>query len=116
MQNYHRIYCDDCYPNIALYRSRCAFLFNVVENYGWYSPAGNRGRNKKRNMVGVSRDHMFSIGDGFKMHVSPEIVAHPANCQLLLHDQNIKKHSLSCITLEELIVRISEWNERYGGQ
>jgi hypothetical protein len=61
-------------------------------------------------MIGVSRDHMFSIKDGYRMHISPEILAHPANCQLLLHGDNMRKHVHSSITLDELLERIRMWD------
>lgn len=41
--------------------------------------------------------------------VDPEIVAHPANCQLLLQSDNSRKKTHSSITLEELVKRISEF-------
>ena len=52
--------------------------------------------------------------DGFKQKISPEIISHPANCQILLHIDNNKKKSRSSITYVELLERISIWNEKYG--
>jgi hypothetical protein len=37
------------------------FNFLLVEKHGWYSPT-----NKNNNLSGVSRDHMFSVREGFE--------------------------------------------------
>lgn len=105
---------------IARYRQLCEFKFNLsdfssefdfelVKKYGWYSPT-----NKKNNLNGVSRDHMFSIKDGFINKIDPEVIKHPANCKLIIHNDNSSKHGKSSITLEQLLERISKWNEKYS--
>lgn len=102
------------------YRFKCRFLFNVydypsyfnielINKFGWYSPT-----NKKNNLDGVSKDHIFSIKDGFLLNVPSEIISHPANCQLILQRANSKKFSNSAITLEELKNKIIEWDNLYG--
>lgn len=102
------------------YKSKCAFDFAIskypdefdielIKQYGWYS-AANRGN----NMNGVSRDHMYSIAEGYKNHVDPSIISHPANCQLLLQRHNASKHSKCSITLNELLLKIKKWDEKYG--
>lgn len=100
---------------IVAYRTAASFKFNVydfperfnldlVKEHGWYSPS-----NKRNNLGGVSRDHMFSVAEGYKRGVDPEILAHPANCRLMLHNKNISKNSKCVITLEELLERIRKW-------
>ena len=97
------------------YRQLCAFKFslndfpnefnfNLIEEYGWYK-AKNRGDNPN----GVSRDHMYSVKDGFKNDVDPYYISHPANCRLMRHGDNNKKNTSSSITLEELIKRVDSW-------
>lgn len=97
------------------YRLDCAFKFNVfdypnyydltlIEKFGWYS-AANRGN----NLSGVSRDHMYSVKDGFRNNVDPSIISHPANCCLMLHKDNNEKKTKSSITLEELIEKIKNF-------
>ena len=81
------------------------FDFSLIEKYGWYS-ATNRGN----NLNGVSRDHMISIEYGFKNNIPPEIISHPANCQLLQHRKNKLKGTKCDITLEELLEKINDWN------
>jgi len=58
--------------------------------------ASNRGNNLK----GISRDHMYSVSQGFQNNVDPTIISHPANCQLLIHTENQSKGDKSKITLE----------------
>jgi hypothetical protein len=106
---------------LSYYRSACAFRFNVydypeefdlslIETYGWYK-AANRGN----NLNGVSRDHIVSVRYGFDNNIDPSIIAHPANCQLMPHSENVKKYTDCHITVEELLERIDRWNKKYGG-
>lgn len=102
------------------YRSECRFRFGIrnfpnafetdllLEN-GWYS-ATNHGGNTK----GVSRDHMFSVREGFDRKIDPYYISHPANCQLILNKDNQSKRTKCSITFEELIDRIKKWEEKYG--
>lgn len=103
----YRVQCKFDF-NLADYKEE--FDFSLVEQYGWYSPT-----NKKNNLSGVSRDHIFSVKDGFEMNIDPKILSHPANCQLLVHSKNVSKHRNSSITLEELLKRIEEFDKKYNG-
>lgn len=85
------------------------FDFSLIKEYGFYSPT-----NKKNNLSGVSRDHMFSVYEGFINKIPPEILKHPANCKLMIHNQNVSKLSKSSITLEELLKRIKIWDQKYS--
>lgn len=112
--------CSVCVTASAAYRTRCNFTFNIydypdmfdlslIEKYGWYSPNGYGSRNKTPNLGGVSRDHLYSVSDGRKNGVDPSLLAHPANCQLILQSCNARKRKRSSITLEELHNRIKTW-------
>ena len=81
----------------------------MIEKNGWYK-ASNHGE----NLSGVSRDHIVSVKYGFKNRILPEIISHPANCQLLVHNDNQAKHDKCLISLEELKIRIQKWNDKYG--
>jgi hypothetical protein len=105
---------------IQSYRRKCKFNFNpykypnefdmkLLKDRGFYSPS-----NKKNNLGGVSKDHMVSVRWGFDNTTDPKIISHPANCQLMIHNENISKHKKCDLTLEELLVRISRWEEKYG--
>ena len=85
------------------------FDFSLIEKYGWYSPSNS----KKPNIGGVSRDHMISVKEGFKLGFDAKLLAHPANCQLMVHSDNISKNKKSSLTIEELTVRINEWDLKY---
>lgn len=93
--------------NLADYKDE--FDFSLVEKYGWYSPS-----NKKNNLGGISRDHMLSVNEGFRMNIDPKIISHPANCRLMIHTDNISKNKGSVITLDELIVRIKDFEIKYN--
>jgi len=80
------------------------FDLSLVEQHGWYSPI-----NKRNNLNGVSKDHMYSVRDGFINNIEPEIIKHPANCKLLLHNDNNRKNYTSSITIDDLIERIKNW-------
>jgi hypothetical protein len=67
---------------------------------------------KTRDKNDLVRDHMFSRRQGFTEKVFPEILRHPANCQLLTHVDNLNKSKTtndSSLTLEELFSRIKQW-------
>ena len=67
--------------------------------------ASNRGN----NLNGISRDHMISLKEGFRSGISPDLISHPANCQLLQHFINNRKNTNSSLTLEELKERIEKF-------
>jgi hypothetical protein len=112
--------CEDCrYDYYKAYRPSCEFRFtladypgefdfNLIKEHGWYSPS-----NKENNLKGISRDHLYSVKDGFINKVDPIIISHPANCKLVIHTDNQKKNVRSEITLEELQNRIKIWNLKY---
>lgn len=110
-REYHRMHRDE----FQQYKEACKFKFNpldypdhfdltLVHQYGWYSPT-----NKGNNLSGVSRDHRLSIRTGYDNNISPEIISHPANCELMIHSENNKKNLKSSITLEVLMEKINTW-------
>lgn len=126
---YKKFCCRDCnlinirknMPEFLIYKSKTKFNFSLnefpdefdfslIEKYGWYSPSNS----KKPNLGGVSRDHMLAVRDGFNKNINPNLLAHPANCRLMIHNENISKNKKSIITEEELINKINEWNAKYG--
>jgi hypothetical protein len=106
---------------ITQYRYQCRFTFSLsqypewfnyasdlIKQYGWYSAS-----NKNNNLSGCSRDHLYSVHDGFLNKIDPLILNHPANCEIIPHKINQSKHKSSKITLNELMLRIDEFNQRY---
>lgn len=63
----------------------------------------------KKNPNGVVRDHMLSRRDGFTHKIYPEILRHPANCQIILHKDNARKKSNSSITVDELFSKNNQF-------
>lgn len=115
-----KLICEDCRMQYyELYRPSCEFDFDmndfqdefdltIVRELGWYSPS-NRGNNLK----GVSRDHIYSVKDGFVNKVDYRLIKHPANCNLMVHSDNSSKHDGSGISLEVLYERIAKWDMKY---
>jgi hypothetical protein len=112
-----KLICDTCRAEYySVYRPSCEFDFDInlyqekfdfelVKKYGWYSPS-----NKGNNLNGVSRDHMYSVKDGFTNKIDFNIIKHPANCKLMRHVDNNLKKTNSSITLNELLKRIEVWD------
>lgn len=117
----HKTICEDCrYNYYKAYRPSCEFRFvlsdypeefdfELIKKHGWYSPS-----NKYNNLQGVSRDHLYSVKDGFQNKVDPTLISHPANCKLVIHTDNQKKNTKSEISMEELFERIKIWNLKYN--
>ena len=104
---------------LKYYRAQCQFNFNLadyfdefdfrlISEHGWY-----KAKNYGDNLGGVSRDHMVSIKYGFEHNIDYKIIAHPANCKLMLHNMNSAKCSKCSITIEQLLERIKVWDEKY---
>ena len=98
-----------------LYYMQCEFKFSgkiysklpgfeLVKQYGWFNP-------KKNNLFGATRDHMVSRNYGWTHKIDPEIICHPANCQIMLLADNSSKGAKCSITLQELLERIEHWEE-----
>lgn len=106
-----------------LYSYQCRFQFSFSQFPDWFPDAGRliqqygfwqtKDKNKT-NLQGLSRDHLYSVSDGFKNQIDPKLLAHPANCSLVTHTSNQNKHAKSTISLEELKIRIAKFESIYG--
>ena len=83
------------------------FNFALIEEHGWY-----KAKNRGDNLNGISRDHRLSVVDGLRQMINPLLLAHPANCRLLRHNDNVSKGANSSLTLDALLERIEAWNLR----
>ena len=101
-------YRADCQFRFGIKDYPTEFEFELIEQYGWYKPT-NRGN----NLTGVSRDHMVSCRYGFDNNLPAEHLRHPANCKLIIHNDNVSKHKNNSISYEELLERIKVWDEKY---
>ena len=77
--------------------------YELIEQYGMYHSINNQS--------GVSRDHMISRNYGWLNNIPPEVIAHPANCEMIIQSNNASKGTKCSITLEELQERIKHWND-----
>ena len=107
----YKKYRSDCQFRFSLSDYPNEFDFFLIKENGWYK-ASNHGN----NLNGISRDHMYSVFDGFQNNIDPKIISHPANCKLMIHSENSSKHKKSSITLEELLERIKKWDKKYGAR
>lgn len=66
---------------------------------------------EKRGMIGSGGwhvDHMYSVAEGFRNGVPPEVVGHIANLVMMPGALNVKKQASCTITLEQLEQRIRD--------
>lgn len=72
--------------------------------------------NSKTNRNGLVRDHMLSRKYGFDNGIFPEIIRHPANCQIITHSENSSKREKSCLTFVELCDIIEKYEDMWEEQ
>lgn len=77
----------------------------LVEEYGIF--------NVKSNRTGCVRDHRYSRLDGHNNQIYPEILKHPANCEIMTHSKNSSKREKSSISIEELFKSIETYDGIY---
>lgn len=111
--------CENCRDRYyKYYRKSCEFTFNILDyvmlidssisnDIGWYSPT-----NKRNNLVGASKDHMFSVYNGFVLNIDSYIIKHPANCEIILFSNNSSKGKRNKINLIFLLKRILEFESK----
>lgn len=102
-------YRRQCYFTFSLKTFPNEFDFLLIEKYGWY-----KAKNRGNNLNGISRDHKYSINEAIKNKIDPYYISHPANCQLMRHNDNVSKLDKSSITKEDLYRLVDEWNLKYG--
>jgi hypothetical protein len=103
-------YRRDCHFKFALNSYPDEFEFDLIRKHGWY-----KAKNRGNNLNGVSRDHMIPIMYGWKYKISSDIIAHPANCKLMIHN-NVSKGTHPSIKLESLENKIKKWDEQYNSR
>lgn len=90
------------------------FDLDLIDQHGWYSCPGKKRKRSPKNINGVSRDHIISVSYGFENNIDPLMIAHPANCRILLHSANKSKSGKSDMNVSELLRRIEHWNQKYS--
>ena len=114
--NYNRSIGRELTSEKDIYYKNCQFKFDVFKHtkilgyelfkeHTWYHPINN--------VNGLTRDHMMSISYGYEHGIDPEMISHPANCQIMLALDNFKKNYKTSITYEQLKERIENWNTNF---
>jgi len=107
-QSAYKKYKIECQFRFVIKNYPNEFDFALVQKHGWYSP-----KNHGDTPNGVSRDHIMSVKWGFDNGIDPKYIRHPANCQLLIHNDNVRKGKKESITLDILLENIKVWNSKY---
>lgn len=100
------VYCSEASFKHG-FKTNCQKQKALLNQYGVFNTKNNK------NTKGCVRDHILSRRYGFDNNIDPEIISHPANCEIVLHSENVKraKTNDNLITLEELLERIENWVE-----
>lgn len=56
-------------------------------------------------------DHKFSITEGFKKNILPQIISHPCNLELIPKNKNRSKRISCSISLDQLMTEIERFNK-----
>ena len=77
---------------------------NLLSKYGVF--------NCNTNTKGCVRDHLLSRKYGFNNNIPTWIISHPANCEIVLHSENVRRSFTNdnLISLNELINRINNFD------
>ena len=92
------------------------FLHRIIYYFltGWYTCPGQKRKHYAKNVNGISRDHSYSISEGLKNNINPLLLSHPANCKLMIHLDNKRKHSNCEIIIDKLKEKILKWEDKYN--
>lgn len=97
------VYWKNCQFRFSPYKYPNMEGYDLLLKYGIYHPI--------KNPNGITRDHIFSIYDGFKKGINPKYIRHPANCRLVFLSENSSKNTKSSISEKELFERIENWKK-----
>ncbi len=100
------VYCSEASFKHG-FKTKCEKQKALLNKYGVFNTRDNK------NTTGCVRDHLLSRRYGFDNNIDPEIISHPANCEIVLNSENIRRARTNdnIITLEELLERIENWVE-----
>lgn len=97
------VYYKQCRFQFDVYQHPNIIGFNLLKEHDWY--------HSQHNKNGLVRDHMVSVSYGWYNNIDPSIISNPANCQIMLATDNIKKNDGISLTVEDLLARIRNWEE-----
>lgn len=78
---------------------------NILPNFE------KRGPSTKEYSDNHHIDHIFSVSEGFRLNIPPEIIGHLCNLRMIHHLENVKKNSKSDIDQYELLRRYSSYQK-----
>ena len=78
----------------------------LVEGYNLTSDIGVF--NMKTNTKGAVRDHKFGRKNGFALKVFPQLLRHPANCQIISHADNVSKAQNNKLITDDCVITLDE--------
>ncbi len=90
-------YTEEEIQEFKNYRTNVNQLSN--QNFRKYNKQINPNR-LKRGFEDYHLDHIYTVSDGFKNNVLPEIISNPNNLQMLWYAENISKNYKSEISLQ----------------
>ncbi len=96
------IYTEQELKKLKEYRAYIIKLSNRVYNKHYIQINPNKLKRSRHN---YHLDHIYSVIDGFKNNVPPEVISNPNNLQMLSEHDNIAKLDRSDQTKQELYLR-----------
>lgn len=100
------------------YYAECSFKQwpkKVWENISGYELISKLGMfHPVNNPQGAVRDHIVSKNYGWKNSIDPDVISHPANCQIIDNYANIKKGARTDLSIPILLERIENWKLNFG--
>lgn len=78
--------------------------YELTNTYKWFNPYYPK-------VNGLTKDHRVSCRYGYEHNIDPYLISHPANCEIMLRNDNSSKYSNCSLTVEQLIENVEWWNE-----
>jgi hypothetical protein len=100
--------------DFTIYKSHAEWIhrmWDIVEDSSLLETSGIF--NSFTNKTGCVRDHKVSRFTGFNEGVFPEILRHPANCQLISHSDNSSKREKSSLDITTLFNNIKTYDKEW---
>lgn len=113
-QYYQKQGCYDNLSDKSKYYKECKFhfpdaLIPYIKGSDKFPNYINEKFNPHKNSI--TKDHRISRIYGFKHNIDPYLISHPANCELMLRNDNASKNRKCSITIDQLIEEVEYWNE-----
>jgi hypothetical protein len=105
-------------PLFKIYTENIRRITNVnIKKYGqkFLKNYELLSENKKRRDV-YSIDHKYSIFEGFKKNISPEIIGSIVNLEIMILTENCSKYNKCSITKKQLINEYNNFNKNLSNE